>query len=68
MTRDELAQVLKTHATMYQEICEVSDKVCNEWEIDFLDSIECRVLNDNLSDKQKAVLERIYDKVCRSPY
>jgi hypothetical protein len=58
----------KTHETMYQEIVEVSDKVCSVWEIDFLDSIEPRILRETLSDKQKAILERIYDKVCKSHF
>jgi hypothetical protein len=58
----------KSHETMYQEICEVSDEICSEWEIDFLDSIEPRVLRGDLSEKQIAVLERIYEKACKSRF
>jgi hypothetical protein len=57
-----------SHERMYQEIVDVSDEICSEWEIDFLDSIEGRILRGTLSDKQKAVLERIYEKACKSRF
>ena len=49
------------------EIAEVASKICTEWECDFIESIQGRNL-DVLSDKQKAVIDRIYKKVCDSPY
>jgi len=59
----------KTSSQMYDEIIEVSDKICTEWEIDFLESIGPHLKHVGaISDKQRAVLERIYAKACRSPY
>lgn len=51
---------------MISEIMEVYGDVCTEWEIEFIDS-----LNDwdgKFTEKQQAVLERIYKKVCDSEY
>ena len=53
---------------MYEEIMEVSDKICSEWEIDFLESIKPRVEGGMLSLKQQDVLTRIYKKACDSRY
>ena len=53
--------------TMIEEILEVSDEICNEWEIDFMENIS----NQDpyvLSDAQVRVVERIYKKACNSPY
>lgn len=58
----------RDYERMYDEIMEVSDEICSAWEIEFLESIEGRVRRGLLTDKQKAVLERIYDKACKSPY
>jgi hypothetical protein len=54
--------------TIYEEIMEVSDKICNEWEIDFLDSIAWRVKYGELTAKQLDTLGRIYRKACSSPF
>jgi hypothetical protein len=55
-------------ARMYEEIMEVSSEICDEREIDFLESISVDVENDTLSPKQKAWLRRIWEKACGSPY
>ncbi len=58
-----------SHQRMLEEIMEVSDKICSPWEIDFLESIQRQVSQGRtLSDKQAAVLERIYKKACESAY
>lgn len=54
---------------MYDEIMEISDKICTPWEIDFLTSIGSRLKHvGSLSSAQQDVLERIYDKACKSAY
>ena len=53
---------------MYEEIMEVSDKICDEWEIDFLENIKSSVDADTLSGPRRAVLLRIYRKACDSQY
>lgn len=57
----------EAHRKMVEEISEVSYEVLTEWECGFIESIE-EWLDDGreLSEKQIATLERIYDKVCRS--
>ena len=58
-----------TSQQMYDEIMEISDRICSEWEIDFLESIGPRLEHTGqISDKQRDVLERIYDKACKSAY
>ena len=54
------------HRTMLTEIAEVYEEVCSEWEINFVDSL--LDWDGDFTEKQKAVLEKIYDKVCESPY
>jgi hypothetical protein len=51
---------------MLTEIAEVYEEVCSEWEINFVDSL--LDWDGDFTEKQKAVLEKIYDKVCESPY
>jgi hypothetical protein len=54
---------------MYDEIMEVSDEICNAWEIDFLESIgACLSRGIQLTDPRRETLERIYDKACKSAY
>lgn len=53
------------HRTMLTEIAEVYEEVCSEWEINFVDSL--LDWDGDFTEKQKAVLEKIYDKVCESP-
>ena len=51
------------------EIREVMLQVCTQWECDFMDSIAMQVKRGRvLSEKQKKVLDKIYEKVCESPY
>jgi hypothetical protein len=45
---------------------EVSKKVCTEFECDFLDSLSR--WKGEYTVKQKAVLEKIWKKVCDSPF
>lgn len=58
----------RTQARMHEEVLEVSDRVCNEWEIDFLESIARRAREERLSDRQAEILEGIYRKACASPW
>lgn len=56
---------------MVEESLEVADRVCNGWEIKFLESLQERFEKDpgyELSTKQSDKLGQIYGKVCRSPY
>lgn len=53
------------HQTMVEEIAEVADEVLSEWEIGFIEDMTGKAA---FSEKQKAVIERIYGKVCDSPY
>ena len=54
---------------MHEEIMEISDEICTPWEIDFLEGITF-TLNQGaeLTAKQRAVLERIYEKACASAH
>ena len=47
--------------TMISEILEVASKVLNEWECDFIENVSGL---RTFSPKQKAVIEKIYEKVC----
>ena len=54
---------------MIDEIVEVADELLNDWERTFLESLSERTTNvEDLSDKQQKCLEKIYQKVCDSPY
>lgn len=54
---------------IFQEVIEVSDEICNAWEIEFLESIGARLkAGCELTPPQRSTLERIYDKACRSAY
>lgn len=54
---------------MIEEINEVAEEICTEWEYEFMESIsEQYEERGSLSDKQEEVLERIYEKACNSPY
>ena len=54
------------YADKLNEIEEVANEVLNEWEIDFINSLLYTVTP--LTDKQKAKIDEIYKKVCKSPY
>jgi len=44
-------------------------EVCTEWECDFLESVnEQMARRRDMSPKQLDIIDRIYDKVCRSNY
>ena len=54
---------------MYDEIVEVQENLrLSDWEMEFLESVEDRARDDNLSPKQRASLEKIYAKACDSRY
>ena len=56
-------------AKMINESIDVMDKVCNEWECDFLNRMRDRIQKKMpLSTKQLTKLSEIYEKVCDSPY
>ena len=55
--------------TMIEEINDIADEICSEWEYDFMGSItEQFEERGSLSEKQEEILERIYKKACESPY
>jgi len=55
--------------TMIEEINEIADKICTEWEYNFMESVtEQFDSKGELSGKQQEVLHRIYKKACESPY
>lgn len=56
----------KSQESMWDEITEAIDKggyEPSEWEENFMDSIESRARNENLSEKQLDTLEEIHSKV-----
>ena len=54
---------------MIEEINEVAEDVCSEWEYSFMESItEQFEERGSLSEKQEEILERIYKKACDSDY
>lgn len=57
-------------AQMVREIHEIAYKICNEWEMNFIQDMRKKVVEggDQFTPKQKAVIERLYEKACRSPY
>lgn len=55
--------------TMIEEINEIAEKICTEWEYEFMESItEQFQERGTLTDKQIGIVERIYEKACDSPY
>ncbi len=48
------------------EVLEIAHLICNEWEIRFLqDMTEWTGI---FTEKQKAVIEKLYKRACESPY
>lgn len=58
-----------TSVDMLKEIEEVASETCNEWECDFVESCSAQVASGRtMSQKQTEIIERIYAKVCSSPF
>lgn len=58
--------VTTDHREMVEEIEPVMDEICTEWECDFIgDMLDW---DGDFTEKQQAVIERIYKKACDSPY
>jgi hypothetical protein len=55
-------------AKMWEEIAEVAYEVCTEWEAGFIESIEDRAKAGTLTERQREILIRIYQKACRSEH
>ena len=52
-----------------EEINEVAEEFCTEWEYEFMQSVTTQFeVRGSLSDRQKAIVDRIYDKACDSPF
>lgn len=66
--KEFIGEMINSNELMIREIIEVADEVLNQWEMDFIESIDKLPDKDGLSEKQQAVLEKIYKKVCDSPY
>lgn len=59
----------KSSQTLYDEVTEISDEICNTWEIEFLENIGGRLSQGcELTPPQRSVLERIYRKACASAH
>lgn len=55
--------------TMIEEINEIAEEICTEWEYDFMGSVtEQFEEKGQLSEKQTEIVERIYKKAVDSPY
>ncbi len=51
------------------EIIEIEDAICNGWESDFIHSIAKQFdETHSLSDKQLAMLDKLYARACDSDY
>ena len=49
------------------EISEIASEICTEWECEFLESVQEQLLaKRELSDKQRKVLDKLYEKACRA--
>jgi hypothetical protein len=55
-----------TYSQKVKEAQEVAAKACTQWECDFLDSMD--EWEGDFTEKQKAIIDRIYNKVCESSY
>lgn len=52
-----------------KEIIEINSEICTEWECDFIENIYEKIMkNYSLSDKQMMIIDRIYEKACKSNY
>lgn len=54
------------HRQKVAESQEVANQVLTQWECDFLDSMDA--WKGAFTEKQKEVIDKIYKKVCESPY
>ena len=54
-----------TYKEKIQEIAEIADKILNEWEINFIESVSER---DFLTQPQKDIINKLYQRACESPY
>jgi hypothetical protein len=62
-------QMSLTNRRKIDEIREVEDEILNEWELAFIKAVDTAdELGRDLSEKQQACLDRLYEKACRSPY
>ena len=51
------------------EIWEVADKICNEWEYGFMENIVGVVSEGKtLSEGRLIIIDRLFEKACKSPY
>lgn len=59
-----------SYAKKVVEIHEISDKICNDWEARFIQNMItwAAETDDDFTDKQKAVIDKLYEKACSSPY
>ena len=48
-----------------EEIAEIADKILNEWEINFIESVSDR---EFLTQPQKDIIDKLYQRACESPY
>jgi hypothetical protein len=53
-----------TYREKIKEIQEIASDICSEWEIEFLESVEN--WRGEHTEKQKEIIDRIYQKACDS--
>jgi len=53
------------HKDKVEEIAEVSSEILNEWECDFIENMRNK---RKFTDRQKIIIDQIYEKACESPY
>lgn len=49
-----------------EEIIEIAQQVCSEWEFNFIESVDEQEFD--YTEKQKKIIDRIYERACESPY
>jgi len=53
---------------MWEEVSEIAEKICNDWELDFLETIEMSARDEDLSPKRLVVLKKLWIRACDSKY
>ncbi len=54
------------HRQKVEEIAEVSQQICNRWESNFIQDM--MDWEGEYTEGQQAVIDKLYDRACRSPY
>ena len=49
-----------------KEIAEIADKICNEWEINFIENM--KTWRGSYTSGQRETIDKLYKRACDSPY